>query len=345
MGPLLSGPGPDPLSIRDETDVALARAAVRERAAAVGLGRERTESLVTAVSEVAHNQARHARGGELTVRAIARGATAGVEVWAQDRGPGITDPSAALRGRDQSAPAGTGLGIGLSAAYRLADEIDFDVRQGEGTTLWLRKFVTPLPRSEVAILGRPLTGERISGDDAFFDRRDEGSLLLAVADGLGHGPLAHQAAARAMGVLRGAGWPAMSPVDLLRACQPELEQGRGAVVAVVRIDPPIDTGTARLVQAGIGNISCQLHVDREATRLPSTPGVVGQMGPRTRIQEQHESLSARHVVAMFTDGLSSRLDLGADPDLLREPALVIAHQLLERHGRDHDDALILVAKG
>jgi anti-sigma regulatory factor (Ser/Thr protein kinase) len=340
MGPLLS-PDEAILIIRDEADVAVAREAVRERAAAVGLPRERAESLVTAVSEVAHNQLRHAGRGELTVRTISRAGTAGVEAWAQDRGSGIGDPSTALRGRDDRAPAGTGLGIGLSGAYRLADEIDFDVRVGESTTLWLRKFVTPLPRSEVAILGRPIEGERVSGDDALFVRRDQ-DLLLAVADGLGHGPPAHQAAALAMGILHTAGW--LSPVELLRACQAPLEKGRGAVMAVVRIDAAAEAGPA-LMQAGIGNISCQLHGIREAKRLPSTPGVVGQLGPRIRINEQHDPLPPRHVLAMFTDGLSSRLDLGADPALLREPALVIAHQLLERHGRNHDDALILVAKG
>jgi hypothetical protein len=48
---------------------------------------------------------------------------------------------------------------------------------------------------------------------------------------------------------------------------------------------------------------------------------------------------------MFTDGLASRLDPGADAALLREPPLVIAHALMTRYGRAHDDALVLIATG
>jgi anti-sigma regulatory factor (Ser/Thr protein kinase) len=340
VGALLSQDGDAELVVvRDEADVSIARQAVRARAATQGLARDRAEALVTAVSEVAHNQLRHAGRGEMHVRSLERDGTKAVEVQARDRGGGIADPSAALRGRQAGAPAtSAGLGIGLAGAYRLADEIDFDVRQGEGTTLWLRKFATPVPRSEVAILGRPIDSERVSGDDACFARRS-GGLLLAVADGLGHGPLAHEPAARAIALVAAAS--SAQPAELLHACQPALLQTRGAVMAIVHVQ----AGDGSLVHAGLGNVSCQLHGGRTVRRLPSNPGVVGQAGGPLRVHEYVEPLEGRYVLAMFTDGLTSRLDLGADPALLREPPLVIAHQLLVQHGRSHDDALVLVAVG
>jgi anti-sigma regulatory factor (Ser/Thr protein kinase) len=324
--------------VRDQAAVSLVREAVRVSGAQTGLARERTESLVAAASEIAHNQLAHARGGEIVVRAVTRGGTPGVEVIAGDAGPGIKDPTGALAGNPTAPAAGSGLGVGLSAAHRLADELDFDVRWGQGTRIWARKFAAPLPRSEVAVLARPYHGETALGDDALFLRRDHG-LLLAVADGLGHGPLAQEPAAAAMAAVRNSS--STSPSDLLRGCHAALIGTRGAVMAIIHLP---ESG-AELVQAGVGNISCHLYRDRAAVRFPSTPGVLGNPGPAPRLRDERAPLAGRHVVLLFTDGLSSRLDLSTEPALLRQPPLVIAHHLLVHHGRSHDDALVLVATG
>jgi anti-sigma regulatory factor (Ser/Thr protein kinase) len=329
----------EPIRVGDDADVSLVRQAVRARAAEIGLDRERAESLVAAASELGHNQIAHARGGEMLVRAVARLGVPGVEVLARDHGGGISEPTAALRGVQPAGKSGSrGLGIGLSAAHRLADELDFDVRWGEGTTIAARKFKTPLLRSEVAVLARPCRGETVIGDDAAFGRRNDG-LLLAVADGLGHGPLAQEAAALAVATLLGS--PSASPRELLQLCHHALTKTRGAVMSVVFI--PDDAG--ELVQAGAGNIACHLYRDRTSVRFPSTPGVLGQVRPGERISENRSPLGGRHVLILYSDGLSSRIDLTQEAALLREPPLIIAHRLLAQHGRDHDDALVLVATG
>jgi anti-sigma regulatory factor (Ser/Thr protein kinase) len=342
MGALLSteaSDGTPAIVIRDEASVSLLREAVRECGADVALDRARAESLVAAASEIAHNQLAHAGGGEMLVRKVVRRGVPGVEVLAADVGPGIPDPTAALRGEGRAAAGqSAGLGIGLSAAHRLADELDFDVRWGHGTRVWARKFASPLPRTEVAVLGRVCQGETALGDDALFLRRN-GDLLLAVADGLGHGRLAQEPAAQAMAIVRDS--LSLSPAELLRSCHAALAGSRGAVMAVVHIP---EAGN-ELVQVGVGNIGCQLYRDRAAVRFPSTPGVVGQPGPLPRLREERAPLGGRHVVILFTDGLSSRIDLSADAALLREPPLLIAHRLITEHGRAHDDALVLVATG
>src|SRR5438093_130152 len=84
------------------------------------------------------------------------------------------------------------------AALRRSGEVDFDVRIDEGTCVAARVFAAPVPRSEVAVIGRPCSGETTSGDDAGFVRGDGGALLLFAVDGLGHGPPAREAAARAV---------------------------------------------------------------------------------------------------------------------------------------------------
>jgi hypothetical protein len=226
----------------------------------------------------------------------------------------------------------------VSAAYRLADEIDFDVRLGLGTTIFMRKFASPLPRQEVAILARPCRGETVIGDDAAFVRGPDG-LLVALADGLGHGPPAYEASCRAIAVVHGQ--PHMAPAELLEACGQAMAGTRGAVMAIGRIDQ----AAGEVLHAAVGNVTTYLHRDRQASRFSPSPGVLGAPGRSPRVQTQRAAIAGRYVLIMFSDGLSSRLDPAADPGLLREPALVIAHRLLVEHGRDHDDATVLVATG
>ena len=202
MGPLLGAglpTGAETFAIDDQASVAVVREALRRLGTAAGLPSVRFEALIAAASELGHNQLAHGYRGWMAVRAISRDGVAGLEVIAFDGGRGITDPTAALRGEGRATGS---LGVGLSAAYRLSDEIDFDVRLGEGTYAAARKFATPLPRTEVAIFGRPIAGERESGDDAAFVRTD-GALLVGMADGLGHGSEAREASARAMARVRG----------------------------------------------------------------------------------------------------------------------------------------------
>ena len=155
-------------AVVDEASVSQLREEVR-RVAAGRLDATTTEQLVTAASELGMNQLVHAGGGRVAVLPIERAGVVGVEVIAADAGPGIATPSAALRG--EVGPHTKGLGAGLSAVLRLCQEVDFDVRQGEGTCVWARSYASALPRSEVAILGRPHPHERVSGDHAAFARR------------------------------------------------------------------------------------------------------------------------------------------------------------------------------
>lgn len=328
--------GGDRTSIHDEADVTVAQQAARALGLQLRLPEAVIGSLTLIVRELATNQLRHARYGVIALRAVERDGVDGVEVVAADGGEGIRDAGASLDGGPGS---GEGAGIGLSGVQRHADELDFDVRLGIGTCVWARRYAARVAhRREVAILGRSCEGERVSGDDATFERRGA-SLVLALADGLGHGPEAREPARRAIGVVRAS--PEASPADLLRDAGEALWGTRGAVMGVVGIDE----STGELVHAAVGNITTIVRGGQEGRSFTGGHSVLGTGSLRPqRALEERLALRPRDLVALCSDGLRSRLDLEAARHLGSRHPLVVAQHLLDRFGRANDDATVVVAR-
>lgn len=325
------------VAVIDDASIALVRELVRVTCRDQGLGAIEAESLVTAASELAHNQLAHAGRGEVFVREVTRAGTRGVEVIALDRGPGIAEPARALRG---GSAAPTGLGAGLAAARRLTDELDVDVRRREGTCIRARKFAAkPAFSSEVAILGRPFDREPISGDDATFVRAGD-ALILCVVDGLGHGELARRASARAIELVqqRAAARPRLE--QILVECHAALRETRGAAMALVSLD----RRSRALDYACLGDIGLQAVGYRAAQRLVCRPGIVGVQPGRRGATSTTTTVPGEALVLAYTDGLGTSIDISRDPVLLREHPLVVADHLLATYGRASDDALVLVAR-
>ena len=325
--------------IIDEAAISLAREHVRKACGEAGLSQAQTESLATVTSELARNQLIHAHGGHLFARQIHRAGVVGVEIIAFDRGTGIAEPARALRGNPSDR---AGMGVGLAGARRLAEEIDFDIRQREGTCIRARTFTGPVPfRSEVAILGRPYGDEDVSGDDATCVRLGD-DLILCVVDGLGHGELAREASARATAVVQ----QSVSGIDLeelLSNCHSALQGTRGAVMSVMRFER-----TSGLIEhVCVGDIGAQLSRYREADRLSCRRGIVGlaekSYSVSTRLAEL-VPIRSGDVLLAYSDGLKSTLDIAGDAVLLREHPLIIADHVLTTYGRESDDALVLVAR-
>ncbi len=216
----------------------------------------------------------------------------------------------------------------------LADEVDFDVRLGEGTCVWARKFAEAGPRRpRVGVFGRSFPGERVSGDDAAF-LRSSAHLLVGVVDGLGHGDPARQASARAARALLALGDRA--PDALLADCDRRLGRTRGAVMAVG------STGRSRGHDvAGVGNVSAHAYGTGPAWRFGGSSFVLGAPGGAHRIAVEKRKLGAREVLVLFTDGIRSRMDLTGELDLLREHPAVVAQRVVERFSRDDDDVLVM----
>jgi serine/threonine-protein kinase RsbT len=133
----LTSPG-TVIAIADEADAPLAVLRVGEEADAVGFSKADRTRIVTAVSELVTNIQKYARRGTLTLRRIADGARAGLEVVAEDLGPGIADVERALE--DHFSTSGT-LGLGLPGVRRMMDEFAITSHVGRGTRVVVRKWL------------------------------------------------------------------------------------------------------------------------------------------------------------------------------------------------------------
>ena len=320
----------------DDASITVVREHVRALGAELGFAQNDTEFVATAATELARNQLVHARGGRFVVRSTERCGVRGIELVAADRGRGLADPTRALDGELSTSG---GLGSGLASVRQLMDELDFDIRLGEGTCIWGRKFAGPVPyRSEVAILGRPCEGESESGDDAAFVRLGD-TLTIGVVDGLGHGILARDVAAPAAAMLRIRA--KLDPDSILGAVDEGLRGTRGAVMAVARVELRL----RQIEHAAIGDVRTSAYRPRESRRFSSVPGVLGAADQRVRkCVVERMPMQDHDVIVMCSDGLTTRADISEELQLLRRHPIVIAAHLLEHFGRSNDDALVLVTR-
>jgi serine/threonine-protein kinase RsbT len=126
------------VAITTDADVVTARQRARSMGGELGFTSTDLTLLATAISEVARNITAYAGEGELRLRVV-RGTNGrqGIEVIAQDEGPGIANVELALQ---DGYTTGGGLGLGLPGARRLVDEFELQTAPGEGTTVRLVKW-------------------------------------------------------------------------------------------------------------------------------------------------------------------------------------------------------------
>jgi serine/threonine-protein kinase RsbT len=120
----------DTVPVHSSEDIVRVRQAVRNWAIDLGFGLVDQTKLVTAASELARNTVNHGGGGTVRMEALSNGAHRGLQLTFRDHGPGIADVELALR---DGYTSGSGLGLGLGGARRLANEFEIESRPGEGT--------------------------------------------------------------------------------------------------------------------------------------------------------------------------------------------------------------------
>lgn len=125
------------LPLRASEDVVRMRQAVRERAVALGFGLVDQTKLVTAASELARNTLTHGGGGHAEIAELRQGARRGLRLAFVDEGPGIADVQQALQ---DGYTTGTGLGLGLGGARRLASEFAIESTPGRGTRVTIVRW-------------------------------------------------------------------------------------------------------------------------------------------------------------------------------------------------------------
>lgn len=123
--------------IIQEQDVARALLEARRFAKEIEFAEVETQMIATAVSELARNIIKYADKGEIIIDRIEKGYQIGIEIVAQDKGPGIADIKQAVA--DNYSSSGT-LGLGLPGVKRLMDEFEIRSTEGQGTTVQIRKW-------------------------------------------------------------------------------------------------------------------------------------------------------------------------------------------------------------
>lgn len=123
--------------IRVDSDVTVAVLDVGRFAASNGFDLRRKTMLMTVASELGTNICKYAGSGWLNATLISRGTARGVEIVAEDQGPGIADIPSALR--DHFSSLGT-LGLGLPGVRRMMDIFDIRSVPGQGTTVRVVKW-------------------------------------------------------------------------------------------------------------------------------------------------------------------------------------------------------------
>ncbi|SEP79207.1 Stage II sporulation protein E (SpoIIE) [Ectothiorhodospira magna] len=178
---------------------------------------------------------------------------------------------------------------------------------------------------------RPMPGETLCGDQIHCWHREQ-ALWMALADGLGHGPEAHDAASRAMDHL-----PTLSALPLtecISRCDTLLRGTRGVALAVACIDP-----AGQLTHVAVGNVRSLLLHQGRLTRLGGARGIVGAGFHHLHVERHH--LQPGDWLVMFSDGIREDVPIAA----ALEAALPTPHTaltLLQRWARDNDDAAILL---
>jgi len=323
--------------IRESTQVAAARRGGNAMSAALGFDEIQSGRLALIITEVATNILKHAQEGQIFLRGLEEDGMAGVEVLAMDSGPGMSNFSASQA--DGVSTAGTA-GNGLGAMQRLSSDFDVFTVAGKGTaiymTMWRDTGFHPRAAMQLGVVGLPMPGEDVSGDD-WAVHRDGQQLTMMVADGLGHGPEAHRASTSATALLPS--HPGQGPVRVLDAAHAALRPTRGAAVAVATVS----LATGQLQFAGAGNIAATLYPpDGPRRQLMSHNGIVGHnMRP---MQPLTMPWSEDSFLVMHSDGLATQWDLGQYPGLVyRHPAL-IASVLYRDFFRKRDDVTVLVVR-
>jgi len=124
------------IALTSEPDVVAVRRRVREISAKLGFSLVDQTKVVTAASELARNTLIHGGGGTMHLETL-NGPRVGLKLIFEGNGPGIPNIELALR---DGYTTGTGLGLGLGGAKRLANEFSVDSRVGEGTKVMITRW-------------------------------------------------------------------------------------------------------------------------------------------------------------------------------------------------------------
>ena len=125
------------IPVKEELDIVTARQAGRELSRSLGFSIVDLTRITTAISELARNIILYADSGTVTIETINHADTLGIEIIAQDNGPGIADVDKAM---EDGFSTSNGLGAGLPGVRRLMDDFEIKTEVDKGTTIRIVKW-------------------------------------------------------------------------------------------------------------------------------------------------------------------------------------------------------------
>ncbi len=174
-------------------------------------------------------------------------------------------------------------------------------------------------------------GQSACGDHVGY-WHDQHSTLIALADGLGHGPQAAAASQAAIGAIE---HMQQQPLEaIFYYCDEQLRITRGVALGLARIDHQ----RHQITYMGIGNIRA-LRIGEPHRRFVNSHGIVG--GGFHTLFADCQPLNSGDVFILYSDGIEEIVDplqLLAD----REDPQRMADRLLAELAPGHDDAAVLV---
>jgi negative regulator of sigma-B (phosphoserine phosphatase) len=184
-------------------------------------------------------------------------------------------------------------------------------------------------KATVAHVTIPKIGEHANGDAVLVRRTESNQLMLAVIDGLGHGPNAAKASQLAVTWLQTTDLEQPLAI-IMQGLHATLHDTRGAAgtLCVLRGDT--------LEGCAVGNV--QFSCINGTVPMVLSSGVLGQRMPNLRVCEAVLRPGIR--IAVFSDGISTKFRLDESRQLRPQQACELA---IERHRKKEDDATILIA--
>jgi hypothetical protein len=161
-----------------------------------------------------------------------------------------------------------------------------------------------------------------------------GGALVALIDGLGHGPEAAAAARLAATVLEA--HASDDAASLVQRCHEAIRKTRGAVMTLASLR----TAGSAMTWLGVGNVDAVLvRNGKRDDALVGRAGVIGYQIPLLRPSTL--AISPGDVLIMATDGIGSGFSTDVATDHRPQE---IAESLLGRFKKGSDDAHIVVAR-
>lgn len=325
------------VEVAERSGVGEARRRASLLAASAGLDAVASGRVAIVATELATNIVKYGGPGEILLSLFEDVTGSGVELIALDRGRGMADVGESLR--DGQSSGGTA-GEGLGAVERQAESFDIASWPGRGTAVLARvqaagsRSGVETPR--IAAVAVPLAGEDVCGDTTCSLTYPAGWTVL-VADGLGHGRNAAEAADEAVRLFRANEHE--RPGVILEILHAGLRSTRGAAVSIGQLDR--ERGV--LVFAGVGNVTGGVVTRGVVSRTVSHVGTLGHVARRFR--EFEYPFASDSLFVMHSDGIASGWSFDGYPGLTTAHPSLIAAVLYRDFKRGRDDATVLVASG